>query len=926
MLTNLANSSKRKALLLFVAILITYSAAFFIQKAEPAQFILTSLIFFCGAVLFVISSRQPTQWTELQPKENLEKRKSLLLWVSVFLSVVSFIFFWVRFDNAEQFVGVPFLLWVLSIIVLLAGIFDFRLPVKWSEYPKIKKNEALIVVAIIAVSLFLRVNKIEIFPNGCQTDECNNGLEALKFLQGKPYAPYAEVNEGQATMFTYFLALAFKLFGVGVTQMRLVSAVVGSLTIGAFYFLAKDILKWPYALAATSLFSVARWHLTFSRIVYELILAPLAEILVILFLLRALKNGRRQDWVFAGLSLAFGMNTYTAFRIFPILVGVYLIFWVIQHRERIRRDVEGILYLVLGLWTGMIPLSVYILQHWGVFMGRTSHISIINDIENAGGSLQPLFENIKLTIWSFYWKGDWAALNNLPQEPHLDIVVRVLFLFGIAYSIRYIRQPIGLLFISWVAAIISLAIFSTVNEAPTARRTIGLLPVIYLMSGLVLQLIFETVSNFLWADNVTKPERTSRWERYFLGSVVLLVAVININTFFNIQAKNISVWNAYSATEAAIGKFMRDLPDDSLILLDPAYNFHSAVLFISNSRPYTILNLSEHLPIINSFATSQNIHYILPASNSNLENTMRLFYPQGKWEVHKDLAGNPMFYTFEVSAETLEMANHVVGEYYSGNDVEGEPVVSRQEKTLSYLWDSKEATPLPAPFSAKWSGSIYFPYGHGDYSFLIQTDGNAELFIDGDSILVTQENQLISETVELVSGFHTFVLTYTSGIDPKELTLSWKKTNTEFVAIPPNLLFNIPLLSNGLTGYYYPNGDMTGLPSLIQHDLFISSNNPLPEPNSIIWKGRIKIPETGEYIFGTVSDDGSFLFIDNELIVDSGGSHGGEERQGSLFLSSGLHDLEIQYWQLGGGRVMEFWWLPPWGGKEIVPLEFLYPD
>lgn len=59
-------------------------------------------------------------------------------------------------------------------------------------------------------------------------------------------------------------------------------------------------------------------------------------------------------------------------------------------------------------------------------------------------------------------------------------------------------------------------------------------------------------------------------------------------------------------------------------------------------------------------------------------------------------------------------------------------------------------------------------------------------------------------------------------------------------------LFNAALARNGLTGYYYPNADMTGPPSLIQNDLFVLPNNPLPEPFSIIWKAKIGIPESGE--------------------------------------------------------------------------------
>jgi predicted membrane-bound mannosyltransferase len=105
------------------------------------------------------------------------------------------------------------------------------------------KLELVLLALIVLVALFLRVYQINTFPNGCQYDEAKNGLDALQWMNGAPYVPYADTNEGQATFFTYLIALAFKLLGVGVTQMRLVSAICATATIPVFYFLARD---WLY--------------------------------------------------------------------------------------------------------------------------------------------------------------------------------------------------------------------------------------------------------------------------------------------------------------------------------------------------------------------------------------------------------------------------------------------------------------------------------------------------------------------------------------------------------------------------------------------------------------------------------------------------------------------------------------------------------
>jgi len=68
--------------------------------------------------------------------------------------------------------------------------------------------------------------------------------------------------------------------------------------------------------------------------------------------------------------------------------------------------------------------------------------------------------------------------------------------------------------------------------------------------------------------------------------------------------------------------------------------------------------------------------------------------------------------------------------------------------------------------------------------------------------------------------------------------------------------------------------------------------------------GYIFIPETGNYTFSTLSDDGSKLFIGNELIVDNDGIHWMNEAYGSIKLEKGFHKLNISYFDLTGGTTL----------------------
>lgn len=71
------------------------------------------------------------------------------------------------------------------------------------------------------------------------------------------------------------------------------------------------------------------------------------------------------------------------------------------------------------------------------------------------------------------------------------------------------------------------------------------------------------------------------------------------------------------------------------------------------------------------------------------------------------------------------------------------------------------------------------------------------------------------------------------------------------------------------------------------------------------FNGYIFIPETGNYTFSTLSDDGSKLFIDDELIVDNDGIHWMNEAYGVVKLEKGFHKINISYFDLTGGTTLK---------------------
>ena len=77
---------------------------------------------------------------------------------------------------------------------------------------------------------------------------------------------------------------------------------------------------------------------------------------------------------------------------------------------------------------------------------------------------------------------------------------------------------------------------------------------------------------------------------------------------------------------------------------------------------------------------------------------------------------------------------------------------------------------------------------------------------------------------------------------------------------------------------------------------------------ALIFNGYIKINEDGVYTFYLSSNDGSILYINDELAINNDGAHGKREESGMLSLRQGFHKIELSYFQLGGGHELTLQW------------------
>jgi autotransporter-associated beta strand protein len=89
------------------------------------------------------------------------------------------------------------------------------------------------------------------------------------------------------------------------------------------------------------------------------------------------------------------------------------------------------------------------------------------------------------------------------------------------------------------------------------------------------------------------------------------------------------------------------------------------------------------------------------------------------------------------------------------------------------------------------------------------------------------------------------------------------------------------------------------------------------------WYGEIMIPGTGTapvpINFSTTSDDGSMLYIDGNAVVNNNNFQPPTQATDLVNLTPGLHTIDVEYFQGGGGATMDVQW-DPTGGSNFVDI------
>ncbi|RMF30416.1 MAG: hypothetical protein D6765_03190, partial [Bacteroidetes bacterium] len=92
------------------------------------------------------------------------------------------------------------------------------------------------------------------------------------------------------------------------------------------------------------------------------------------------------------------------------------------------------------------------------------------------------------------------------------------------------------------------------------------------------------------------------------------------------------------------------------------------------------------------------------------------------------------------------------------------------------------------------------------------------------------------------------------------------------------------------------------------------------------WQGTVEPYLSAEHTFYVTSDDGVRLWVNDQLLIDQWVPQPPTETQGSIFLDGGQrYNIRLEYFEQGGGALVQLSWSNPRLPKEIIPRSQLYP-
>jgi len=202
------------------------------------------------------------------------------------------------------------------------------------------------------------------------------------------------------------------------------------------------------------------------------------------------------------------------------------------------------------------------------------------------------------------------------------------------------------------------------------------------------------------------------------------------------------------------------------------------------------------------------------------------------------------------------------------------------------------STPVIAP-----ADSI-FPIGNKTMVTITCAEGNAKIHYSINGADLNESSPIYENPIEISANTILRAQAFLDGykpsnqskavysfIDPLKNGIIWTLYRGRFIKVP-----DVRQMKPAAHGSVYAFG-LTKL-DIPKHDIVLQ------------FKSFIQIDKPGKYTFYLTSNDGSNLYVNDRVLIDNDGEHGAKEMSNTIDLEKGRHELRVDYFNGGGGKVL----------------------
>jgi SAM-dependent methyltransferase/4-amino-4-deoxy-L-arabinose transferase-like glycosyltransferase len=558
-------------------------------------------------------------------------------------------------NPATQRPTLAIFLWAIAIAAAAYAFWDEspnpHSPISNLQSPlfNLPRWEILTLAILFIAALVVRLVNLTGHPFILNGIEANIGLEAWAAATGQLGNPFATGWLTNPTLPLYFLAIPLKFLGRTALAIRLLSPLVGALTVPALYLVGRRLYSPAVGLVAAILLAGAHVHLHYSRLGMTNIWDPLLLLTALGLLYAAWQSGRRTTWVLAGLAAGFNAYFFTASHLLPIILLALFLFLLLTDRRALWQQRTNILIAAAVALVALWPQYSFYNNNPGIYLGRANELGILQNGWLAREAAAT-GENIVAIFGRQWWQSALAfnaGVDTSPSYnsgmPMLLSLPALLFSLGVLLALIRLRQFRYTLLLVWLLVTVLFA-GALLENPPASHRLLIAMPAATLLAGLALAYLGQQVWREAGFD-----------QRYLLPALAFLAVLLVAGDllFYFGRYRNENRFSDRN-TEVAyqMSNYLNDLDGDwTAFFYGPPAMFISFPTIPFLTEGYTpninLFDVNEPTSPIPAAPTKSAVFIFLPERAGEAA-AIQTQYPGGIFRTFEGVYSNPLFLAYEV--------------------------------------------------------------------------------------------------------------------------------------------------------------------------------------------------------------------------------------------------------------------------------------